>query len=235
MAVSLGGGGVLRLSDVLQGARRAHPLPPSPPLVQAVFDDAELADARAVREAGLAILGFKPAAAVGPHYTAGLARFVYPSEKALKGSTAAFVALHKTMVDEVGGRAAAARGFFLLASERRGCWGLVAATGTSSRSQPPLPPNCCAQGKVAIARLVVRAGHAPNLVALLPQEEEVTADGVQVWCPRTRRLQHAGSGCALLGSMGAAALPRHVRTAHPRTHPPGDAAGAARAAAAVAR
>ena len=34
---------------------------------------------------------------------------------------------------------------------------------------------------MAIARLVMRAGNAPSLVALLPQAEEVTADNLQVW------------------------------------------------------
>lgn len=68
---------------------------------QAIYDNEELNEVRAPRGGGIAILGFKPAAAVGPHYTGGTARFMYPHEKGLKGSTAAFVALHKAMVDQV--------------------------------------------------------------------------------------------------------------------------------------
>jgi hypothetical protein len=56
---------------------------------------------RRPRPGGLAIIGFKPASAVGPEYTAGVARFLYPDERRLKGSTAAFAALHKAMLEQV--------------------------------------------------------------------------------------------------------------------------------------
>lgn len=105
---------------------------------RAVFDQSELESVRAPRPAGLALLGFKPAAALAPRHTLATARFVYPDERRGKGSTAAFVALHKAMIDA---------------------------------------------DKVAIARLVMRAGNAPSLVALLPQAEEVTADNLQVMPP----------------------------------------------------
>jgi hypothetical protein len=56
---------------------------------------------RSVRPAGLAILGFKSAGRIGLHHTAGTARFVYPDERTMRGSTAAFVALHMALVDKV--------------------------------------------------------------------------------------------------------------------------------------
>jgi len=71
------------------------------PHSQALFDDSELDLVRQPRKAGLAILGFKPSSAVGPEHTAATARFVYPDERRLKGSTAAFAALHTTMLKEV--------------------------------------------------------------------------------------------------------------------------------------
>ncbi len=51
----------------------------------------------------------------------------------------------------------------------------TAKTHPQSAAHNPPP-----QGKVAIARLAVRTGNAPNLVALLPQLEELTEDGSQV-------------------------------------------------------
>lgn len=69
---------------------------------QAVFDNAELEEVRSVRPAGIAILGFKPQQSVGLELTAGTARFASPDEAGGRGSTAAFVALHKAMLDQVG-------------------------------------------------------------------------------------------------------------------------------------
>ncbi|GBF89248.1 ATP-dependent DNA helicase 2 subunit 1 [Raphidocelis subcapitata] len=97
---------------------------------RAVFDNSELEAVRSPRPAGLALLGFKPASALAPRHTLATARFVYPDERRGRGSTAAFVALHKAMIDA---------------------------------------------DKIAIARLVMRAGNAPSLVALLPQAEEKLA------------------------------------------------------------
>ena len=62
---------------------------------------------RRARDAGLAVLGFKPMAAIGPELTAGPARFVHPDERGGRGSTAAFVALHKALLDQVRARARA--------------------------------------------------------------------------------------------------------------------------------
>jgi hypothetical protein len=76
-----------------------------PPLrfQKAIYDSSELEAVRAVREAGLAILGFKSASRLGLQHTAGTARFVYPDERHMRGSTAAFVALHKALLDKVRG------------------------------------------------------------------------------------------------------------------------------------
>lgn len=88
---------------------------------RAVFDQSELESVRAPRPAGLALLGFKPAAALAPRHTLATARFVYPDERRGKGSTAAFVALHKAMIDAV------------RAGLRRG----LAAGGRHARMRPP--------------------------------------------------------------------------------------------------
>jgi ATP-dependent DNA helicase 2 subunit 1 len=67
-----------------------------------VFESRELGAVRAPRGAGLVILGFKPRAlCLKPHHVAGVSRFVYPDERRMRGSTAAFVALHKAMLDQV--------------------------------------------------------------------------------------------------------------------------------------
>lgn len=112
---------------------------------QAIFDNSELETVRAPRkEAGLVVLGFKPASALAPQHVLAPAKFVYPDEGALRGSTTAFIALWRAMRDK---------------------------------------------RKVAIARLVMRRGTAPALVALAPQVEEVDADGTQVTPPGLHMLQ----------------------------------------------
>ena len=54
--------------------------------------------ARTADRAGLKLLGFKPRRCLQPWHRMREATFVYPNDHALKGSTAAFVALHQRML-----------------------------------------------------------------------------------------------------------------------------------------
>ena len=56
----------------------------------------------------------------------------------------------------------------------------VSTAVTCRRQRCTWPCNRAPQKKVAIARLVMRAGNAPTLVALEAQEEETDSGGVQV-------------------------------------------------------
>lgn len=47
-----------------------------------------------MRSKGLTLLGFKPLSALKDWHQLSPSRFVYPDERAVKGSTAAFAALH---------------------------------------------------------------------------------------------------------------------------------------------
>lgn len=54
----------------------------------------EIAALKTLRPKGLVLLGFKPVSCLRDYHTLSPSRFVYPDERALRGSTAAFVALH---------------------------------------------------------------------------------------------------------------------------------------------
>eukprot|EP00775_Hariotina_reticulata_P004952 gene4952-5193_t len=55
---------------------------------------AESKELKALRPKGLTLLGFKPMSALANHHQLSPSRFVYPDERSLRGSTAAFAALH---------------------------------------------------------------------------------------------------------------------------------------------
>ena len=51
-----------------------------------------------VLHAGLYLLGFKPRSCLRPWHTWRQSTFVYPDERAMPGSTTAFIALHEAML-----------------------------------------------------------------------------------------------------------------------------------------
>lgn len=163
------------------------PLPYPPP--QAVFEDSELKVVRAIRPAGIAILGFKPAGpALAPRHVLDVSRFVHPDERRLRGSTVAFKALHHAMLAQVvGGAPGMTQGRAGACGQRRhgalkaslGGWLSVGRPAWAVSWLPPLPPSS-RQDKVAIARVVMRTGNAPQLVALEAQPELALDDGTQV-------------------------------------------------------
>ena len=61
---------------------------------QVVLTKSEEKEVRSLRPKGLTLLGFKPLSALKDWHQLTPSRFVYPDERAVKGSTAAFVALH---------------------------------------------------------------------------------------------------------------------------------------------
>jgi hypothetical protein len=70
------------------------------PAMQVIFTSEELKAIKAVKEPGLHVLGFKPLCCLQPHHQLATGDFVYPSERQLKGSCAAFMALHGVMLGE---------------------------------------------------------------------------------------------------------------------------------------
>ena len=91
-----------------------------------MFQASELDIVRAVRDPGLVILGFKPAAsALAPQYVTGISRFCHPDEQQLRGSRVAFTALHKALMDLVGG------------------WVGVPGCLVYVCCPPPIPAKCC--------------------------------------------------------------------------------------------
>lgn len=97
-------------AQAIQLQQNSPPFPAHPshalPEFQAVFDNSELDKVRAPRPAGLAILGFKPSSALAAEHTLAPARFIYPDERRLKGSTPAFIALRRALLDQVGAHGA---------------------------------------------------------------------------------------------------------------------------------
>lgn len=65
-----------------------------------MLTNAEAAGLKALKPPGLALLGFKPRAALQEWHQLKHSLFVYPSDKELKGSTTAFVALLAAMARE---------------------------------------------------------------------------------------------------------------------------------------
>ena len=61
---------------------------------------AELKRCGTTSEPGLLLLGFKPLDALRPHHSIHSPYFIYPDEELVEGSTAAFAALHKAMLDK---------------------------------------------------------------------------------------------------------------------------------------
>ena len=61
---------------------------------------AELKRCGTTSEPGLFLLGFKPLDALRPHHNIHSPYFIYPDEDLVEGSTAAFAALHKAMLDK---------------------------------------------------------------------------------------------------------------------------------------
>lgn len=59
-----------------------------------VMRSEEISALKSLRPKGLVLLGFKPVSCLKDYHTLSPSRFVYPDERALRGSTAAFVALH---------------------------------------------------------------------------------------------------------------------------------------------
>lgn len=72
--------------------------PHAAPALQVIFTSEELKSIKAVKEPGLHVLGFKPLSCLQPHHQLANGDFVYPSERQLKGSCAAFMALHAVML-----------------------------------------------------------------------------------------------------------------------------------------
>jgi ATP-dependent DNA helicase 2 subunit 1 len=62
----------------------------------------EISALKNLRPKGLVLLGFKPVSCLKDHHTLNPSRFVYPDERALRGSTAAFVALHAACLADEG-------------------------------------------------------------------------------------------------------------------------------------
>jgi ATP-dependent DNA helicase 2 subunit 1 len=65
--------------------------------VQVILTKAEAADLKTLRNRGLQLLGFKPLSCLRAFHQVSNAHFLYPDEKSLQGSTAAFTALHTAM------------------------------------------------------------------------------------------------------------------------------------------
>ncbi len=61
---------------------------------------AEVKAVKQVRQQGLVLLGFKPRKLLADHHQLSHAHFLFPDERSVKGSTSAFVALHKAMLVE---------------------------------------------------------------------------------------------------------------------------------------
>ena len=62
----------------------------------------EITNLRTLRPKGLTLLGFKPVTCLRDYHTLSPSRFVYPDERALRGSTVAFVALHAACLADEG-------------------------------------------------------------------------------------------------------------------------------------
>lgn len=62
----------------------------------------EISALKNIRPKGLVLLGFKPVSCLRDYHTLGPSRFVYPDERQLRGSTAAFVALHAACLADEG-------------------------------------------------------------------------------------------------------------------------------------
>jgi ATP-dependent DNA helicase 2 subunit 1 len=71
--------------------------------LQVVMRNEEIAALKALRPKGLMLLGFKPVSCLRDYHTLSPSRFMYPDERALRGSTAAFVALHAACLADEGG------------------------------------------------------------------------------------------------------------------------------------
>eukprot|EP00878_Enallax_costatus_P017342 GHUV01018214.1.p1 GENE.GHUV01018214.1~~GHUV01018214.1.p1 ORF type:complete len:638 (+),score=155.08 GHUV01018214.1:188-2101(+) len=80
----------------LQGAQ--HKMLPQPKdanrFPKVILTKAEDKELRSIRPKGLTLLGFKPLSCLQDWHQLSPSRLVYPDERAVKGSTAAFVALH---------------------------------------------------------------------------------------------------------------------------------------------
>ena len=76
---------------------------------QVIMTKAESADIKKLRNRGLQLLGFKPLSCLQAFHQVSNAHFLYPDEKSLQGSTAAFTALHTAMADKARPQMALAR------------------------------------------------------------------------------------------------------------------------------
>eukprot|EP00877_Chromochloris_zofingiensis_P012838 jgi/Chrzof1/7808/Cz02g37100.t1 len=63
-----------------------------------VVRQSELKDIKHVRPPGLTLLGFKPVSELKDYHQIQHANFLYPDERSLKGSTAAFIAIHQALL-----------------------------------------------------------------------------------------------------------------------------------------
>ena len=71
-------------------------------MLQVVLRNEEISALKTLRPKGLVLLGFKPVSCLKDYHTISPSRFVYPDERSLRGSTAAFVALHAACLEDEG-------------------------------------------------------------------------------------------------------------------------------------
>lgn len=83
-------GRVLDRDEVMKGYRFGKRL--------ITFSEEQYEQIRQIDDPVIRIIGFKPLAAIKPRYNLTHARFIYPSELKLSGSTRAFSCLHKSMI-----------------------------------------------------------------------------------------------------------------------------------------
>ncbi|CAL8470635.1 g10177 [Coccomyxa elongata] len=67
-------------------------------ILPVIISTQELRELKIVKDPGLYLLGFKPRSCLRPWHTWRQSTFVYPDERAMPGSTTAFIALHEAML-----------------------------------------------------------------------------------------------------------------------------------------